>query len=135
MSDLPESYTADTFREFLLDELEATGTVLGWTDKDHKAYKNAQRRTLRVLGETEIAVSDAASLETVGTVEIWRGVLSEVTTDHNFSADGASYSKDQIYTHADLQFKRAIKVAIGAGFYPLGAMSGQSSAMETRQRW
>ena len=130
----PESYTPTTFREFLLNELEATGRVLGWTDKDHQAYKNAQRRTLRVLSESAVEESDAAELEIVGPVEIWRGVMNETATDHNFSADGGSYSRDQVYAHAVEQFKRAMKGAIKAGLYPMDAAPA-SQAMPTCQRW
>lgn len=135
MSEVNDTYTAAEFRQFLLDELEATAAVLGWTAEAQKPFMNAQRRTLRVLGETEIAASAAPDLEIVGPVEIWRGVLNEVSTDHNFSADGGNYNRDQIYAHAELQFKRAMKDAKAAGFYPNDSMAATSTAMDTRQRW
>ena len=51
-----------------------------------------------------------------------------------FSADGGSYSRDQVYAHAVEQFKRAMKGAIKAGLYPMDAAPA-SQAMPTCQRW
>jgi hypothetical protein len=107
----PTSYTEQSLAEFMRRELRATATELGWTDASGDNYIDATEETLLAYGATDIAeATDILKLRGLARVSIWEQAVKETVPAISHSADGASFSDDQLYQHCLQQLDRA-KVA------------------------
>jgi hypothetical protein len=101
----PSSYTESTLAEYMHTVLGDVATQLGWTAAD--SYDNAVDEALLAYGCASIAdVSGAqniALLRAYARAEVWNQVAAYTTADIDFSADGASYSRSQLHSHARTQ--------------------------------
>jgi len=56
----------------------------------------------------ESQCSDTIKLRKIGKAVMWRKILADVSTSINFSADGASFSNEQLYNHVLDQYRTAL---------------------------
>jgi hypothetical protein len=104
---VPTSYTEATLKAFMHATIGAVADSLEWTTVGTK-YDEAMIETLLAYGVTDIAnATDIKKLRALARREVWRSVLAEVSSDIDFSADGARYSQQQLFTMAQQQFQMA----------------------------
>lgn len=95
----PTLYSEALFAQYLLDVLKDTATALGWTTQGD--VQAAIDETLLALAVSTIAdATEIRKLRAVGRREVWRLVASATAAHYAFSADGASYNRQQIHDHA-----------------------------------
>ncbi|MCC6490679.1 MAG: hypothetical protein IT364_24550 [Candidatus Hydrogenedentes bacterium] len=96
---IPTSYTEATFAAYLHSELGPVASSLAWT-VDAGDYDEAVNDALLMYGVTDIAgitgAENIQKLRLLGKLAAWRRVLEHTAGDHDFSADGASYSRSQV---------------------------------------
>lgn len=99
---IPASYTESTLADYMKDQLKTIATILGWATTPTD-YQEAVNEALLAYGETNIAnITGAANLRklrALARVEVWKAALAAVTGDFDFSADGGSYKRDQVFQH------------------------------------
>lgn len=104
-----QPYTPITFEQYLLDSLGATGIQLGWQTIGD--LENVVVDTLLLLGVDDITTlvenADLRKLRVAGQLCLWRQVMASTAGDYTFSADGGSYSRDQVFAHAQQMMAQA----------------------------
>jgi hypothetical protein len=104
---IPTSYTEATLKAFMHAELREVATALGWTVVAG-SYDEPLIETLLAYGVSDIvAATDIRKLRALARREVWRAVASATAGDHDFSAEGASYSRSQIHAQALAMLTRA----------------------------
>lgn len=115
---LPVTYTETTLAEYMHSALGDTAVALGWTAPD--SYDEAVNETMLAYGTTDLSqVAGSANLRRLrayARVEAWRQAMQYTAADFAFSADGASYSRDQIHEHAKAQLALAEADLLRMGF-------------------
>lgn len=84
-------------------------TSLGFTNTD---YQFMVDETLEALGITLESESTNKILHLVAKVKYWERVINLTSTDMDFSADGASYSRSQVNKMARENLKSALDEAL-----------------------
>lgn len=57
---------------------------------------------------SEGEATDTTKLRKLGIYNMWKKVMVDVVDNINFSADGASYSNEQLYNHVQEQYKNSL---------------------------
>jgi hypothetical protein len=97
---------------YLHSVLGGLASQLGWTI-EADSYDFIISETLEKYGvDTETLATDTKKLHALGKVELWKAVLTEVTFDYSFSADGASYSRNQMYEMCSRNYITALTEAL-----------------------
>lgn len=108
----PLIYTEATFKVYLHAALGAAATALGWT-VDGGDYDEIVNETLLAYGVADIAdAADIRKVRALGRREAWRGVITAVSLDYDFKADGGSYSRSQMQEQARQAFALAESEAL-----------------------
>lgn len=106
----PSSYTEATLTTYMHTVLSDVATVLGWSTATAN-YAEAVNDTLGAYGSTAIASITGASaiykLRTLARREAWRAACGALAAKFNFSADGHSVQRSDLYAHAKAEFERA----------------------------
>lgn len=111
---LPSSYTENTLRDYMLSVTATVAGALGWTAVN---FTEAVTDALVGYGVTDIAqATDMAKLRSLAKVEAWRAVADATVADYNFSADGGSYSRQQVHQQAVAALQRAEAEAVARGY-------------------
>lgn len=84
--------------DYLNSVLGGLASQLGWSVVAGNSYDFIVSETLEKYGVvTEIDATDTNKLHALGKVCLWKQVLIEVSFDYSFSADGATYNRNQLY--------------------------------------
>jgi hypothetical protein len=96
-----------TYMQSYLGNLES---LLGWTST---SYDFPIAETLEKYGVAlEADATDLKKLHAIGKVELWRAALRSVSFNYNFSADGASFSRSQIFDMVQKNYLDALTDAM-----------------------
>ena len=115
------SYTADAFKEWLLGRLQGRlSQFLDWSVEGGD-LDDVLEATLIAYGITEISsvpetIDGVKKLRALGLAELWTAVVAALAVEFNHSADGASFSRNQLYTNAQDQLTRAASLADAYGW-------------------
>lgn len=104
---LPTSYTDREFSQYLDRVLGPVADALNWatgTDPDSAGdYEEILNETMLTMGINAITEVDADNIykfRTLARLQAWKAVAAQTAADYTFSADGGSYSREQIQAHA-----------------------------------
>mgnify|MGYP001293366896 CR=1 FL=1 len=112
---LPTTYTEFALASYMLATLGEVASVLGM---DELTASEAVNDALLAYGVGDIAqATDIPRLRSAARVAAWRMALARASGLYQFSADGASYQRQQIVEHirAMLEREEADAAALGLG--------------------
>lgn len=96
----PATYTEQTLAEYMHSALGAMAGTVGLT-VEGGSYAEAVNDTLLTYGVSDIGdATDIAKLRLLARLHAWRLVVTYTAANYAFSADGGSYSRDQVHAHA-----------------------------------
>jgi len=96
--------------DYLQSYLGGLAEQLDWDSTD---YEFIVSETLELYGmDTEAQATDSKKLHALAKVITWKTVLREVTFNYDFSADGASFKRSQMYALAKQNLDEAMKDAL-----------------------
>lgn len=114
---IPASYTESTLRDYMLSVTANVASALGWTATN---FTEAVNDALVAYGVTDIAnVTDIAKLRSLAKAEAWRAVVAGTAADIEFTADGASFKRNQMHEQAVAALERAEGEAVDRGYMEL----------------
>lgn len=102
---LPTSYTEATLGAFIHADLGPVATTLGWSVAGG-SYAEIINEALIIGNATSVADLSVAKARALVRVAAWRVVAQHTAGDYKFSADGASYDRQQMHAHAVAQAAR-----------------------------
>lgn len=83
-----------TLATYISDNFPTIKTQLGWSDSVQIAVIVA--KTLELYGvATEAEATDTTKAHALADVAVWRQALTDISLDYAFSADGASFHRNQ----------------------------------------
>ena len=116
---LPSSYTESALRDYMLASVGTVGSMLSLTAS---SFTEAVNDALVAYGVTDIALAtNIAKLRGIAKVEAWRLIVTTTVGEYNFSADGGTYSREQLHKHAVDALARAEADAVSRGYMDSGA--------------
>lgn len=93
---VPLSYTEGACATYLALELGDVGTVLGWSP-DHPQIQQAVQDTARLLGVTTVSVApNAATVERLGAVAVWRRAVKSLGARVTVTEDGQKFDQSDL---------------------------------------
>jgi hypothetical protein len=110
---VPASYTEKTLAVYMQTQLGKVATVLALTAGASSAgdFEEAVNDTLLAYGTTDIStisgVSNIQKLRVLAKMTAWQFVVNNFAALYDFSADGGSYHRSQLFE----QSKQALKMA------------------------
>lgn len=128
----PSSYTEITLKDYMHTVLSDVATVLAWGTATH--YGEAVNDTLGAYGSTAIAtitgLENLYKLRALARREVWRAACGALAAKFDFSADGHSVKRSDLYAHAKDELARAEADALpfdGYSGYNVGTASVEYS--------
>lgn len=116
---LPSSYTESELRDYMLASVSTVGSMLSLTAS---SFTEAVNDALVAYGVTDIALAtNIAKLRSIAKVEACRLIVTTTVGEYNFSADGGSYSREQLHKNAVDALARAEAEAAQRGHIDSGA--------------
>lgn len=102
-------YTASALATYMRDGvLRSTGTVLGLTAE--AAYTEAVTDVAYAAGVSDVALApDAGLLRLLAQREAWKLAMGVAAGDYNYSENGASFSRQQIFEHCQKMYEAAVE--------------------------
>jgi hypothetical protein len=83
-----------TLATYISDNFPTIKTQLGWLDSDQ--IVTIVDKTLELYGvATEALATNTAKLHVLASVAVWNQALTDISLDIAFSADGASFQRNQ----------------------------------------
>lgn len=121
----PSSYTDNTLAAYMRDAvLQSTARVLGLTMLD--SFAEAVNNAVLACGQTDItACTDIPVLRAWAAVAAWEVAQAQAAGDYAYSADGASWQRQQVFDHINTMLDRARAAAV------LIAESGGGTSADT----
>lgn len=114
---IPTSYTESTLRDYMLTVTENVASALGWTATK---FTEAVNDALVAYGVSDItSATDIAKLRTLAKVEAWKAVVDGTAADIEFTADGATFKRQQMHQQAVAALERAQAEAVARGYISL----------------
>lgn len=106
---IPDRYSETTLAEFMLRELRSVAGELGWSDTNPDGdFQDAVDDTLVLYGVNDIDnASNIPKLRALARYAVWKAAQKDAASHTDFSADGGSFSEDQLYQHVTAQLNRA----------------------------
>jgi hypothetical protein len=100
-----------TLATYISDNFPTIKSQLGWNDSTQ--IVTIVDKALELYGvATEALATDTTKLHALADVAVWRQALADISLDYSFSADGASFSRNQavdgIRKNLDMAEGRAI---------------------------
>lgn len=118
---IPSSYTESALRDYMVTVTANVAGAIGWTATE---FTEPVNDVLVAYGVDNITdATDIAKLRSLARVEAWRAVAGATVADYNFSADGGSYSRNQLHEQAVKALERAESEASANGYAATGAMT------------
>jgi hypothetical protein len=102
---LPSVYSDATLGAFIHADLGPIATTLGWTVAGG-SYAEIINEALIIGNAASVADLSVAKARALVRVAAWRVVAQHTAGDYKFSADGASYDRQQMHAHAVAQAAR-----------------------------
>lgn len=107
------AYTDLTLAEYMQAVTRNVAAALGWSADD---FAEAVTDALIAYGVTDLEdATNIPKLRALARVEAWRAVADGTAADYNFSADGGTYSREQLHKHAVEALGRALERAAAYG--------------------
>lgn len=100
----PTVYTEKTLGDFMHQELGKVAGVLGYAVgvADAGSYAEAVNESLLSYGVATIDLAtDTRKLRALARVEAWKKACDDLAGMYRFSADGASYNREQMFKQAE----------------------------------
>jgi hypothetical protein len=99
-----------TLIDFIESYLGKFGEYLGWTVTEFSLIATS---TLESYGvDTEDEATDIKKLHSLAKMQAWEKALVELAQDYNYSVDGGSYSRSQVYDAAKQNYLNAVLEAL-----------------------
>lgn len=134
---LPTAYTDDTLAAYMRDAvLQSTARVLGLTAL--ASFAEAVNNAVLACEQTDIAAcTDIPVLRAWAAVAAWEVAQAQAAGDYAYSADGASWQRQQVFDHIKDMLDRAraaaVLIAGSAGGTAAGSLS--SVALNNQAVW
>jgi hypothetical protein len=97
---IPTAYTEATLSAFMNSQLGKFPTAFGWTGVVTD-YQEAVNDTLLAYGVNDIAQAlDIKKLRAIACVQAWKQVTRRLANQFAFTADGATYNRQQMHEMA-----------------------------------
>lgn len=97
---VPTSLTETQLKTFLVTELGDVGTALGWTTTTPQLVQAVSDAEV-LLGVSDVATeTNIPRAWAAGRVAIWRAAIRSLGAQFQYSADGQSYSRQQLQAMA-----------------------------------
>lgn len=114
--------------DYLHSYLGGLSSQLGW-DTVSGSYDFIVSETIRLYGvSTEAEATDLNKLYTIGKMVLWETVLRELSMDYDYTANGASFKRSQMYQQIKENLDTAITEAMvyldGYNKIHLGSLGG-----------
>ncbi len=106
---LPSSYSEESFKAYLHGRLNRGGVAeaFGWTVAAG-SYDEIVNDTLLAYGVTDVAdATDLAKLRALGHLALWEAAKEAAVLEVDYSADGASFSREAIFRHIETMLGQA----------------------------
>jgi len=104
---VPTAYTEETLAIYMHEKLGNIAGVLGYS-LDGGSYNEAIIDTLIAYGVTSIDnATNIKKLRALALVEAWKMAVADLSTRHDFSADGGSYNRSQMFENASKAMESA----------------------------
>lgn len=123
----PTTYTPKAFSQYCDRVLGHTAALVDWKpgqdDASAGSYDEVLNETLLSLGLTDVTEIDADNVykfRVLARVQLWKHLAAQVAGDYSFSADGGSFSRDQVLAMAEKML--AIAQSDAAQFDPVYAV-------------
>lgn len=118
---LPSSYSEAELRAYMVTVTSNVAAALGWSEAN---FAEAVNDTLALYGVTDIVeATDIPKLRTLAKVEAWRAVADATVADYQFSADGGSFSRQQLHQQAVAALERAEGDAVSRGYVDFNTLT------------
>jgi hypothetical protein len=105
----PSSYSEATLKGYMHDVLSDTATVLGWATATN--YGEAVNEAVAAYGADDITTitgrENLYKLRALARREVWRAACGALAAKFDFSADGHSLKRSDLYAHAKEELARA----------------------------
>ena len=93
--------------DYLMSYLGQVGKDFGWTNKSD--FGTIIEDTLLLYGvKTEAEATDLVKLRSLAKMVAWGFVLSSLSANYSFSADGATYNRNQYYEMAKSNYSNCL---------------------------
>lgn len=98
--------------DYLNSTLGSLASYLDWSVSGG-SYAPIVNDVLELYGvATEAEATNLQKLHAIAKAELWKKVMTEVSADYSFSADGGSYNRNQVYEMAKGNFEIALADAL-----------------------
>ena len=105
----PSSYTEATLKDYMHTVLADVATVLGWGTATH--YGEAVNEAVAAYGVSDVTTiagtENLYKLRALARREVWRAACGALAAKFDFSADGHSVKRSDLYNHAKEELARA----------------------------
>lgn len=132
MMALPSTYTENTLKPYLHQVLGNVATVLGW-DEASGHYDEPITEAVAAYGADSISEitgrDNLRKLRALARREVWRAVMQAAAGHYDFTTDGQSFKRSQIYTHAEKAFQQAEADCLALGVSDSGYSIGRESVL------
>jgi hypothetical protein len=100
-----------TLASYISDNFPTIKSQLSWNDSTQ--IVTIVEKALELYGvTTEAEATNTAKLHVLASVAVWDRALTDISLDHNFSADGASYSRSQAVDAVRKNLDQALSAAL-----------------------
>lgn len=124
---IPTTYSPKTFSQYCDRVLGHTAALVDWRpgqdDTSAGSYEEVLNETLFSMGISDVANIDSNNVykfRVLARVQLWKHLAAAVAGDYSFSADGGSFSRDQVLGMAEKML--AIAQSDAAQFDPAYAV-------------
>lgn len=129
------AYTDTEFMEWLLGRLRGRlSEFLDWTvgggDLDDILEATLLAYEVEDIADVPATVDGVRKLRAYGLAELWTAVVEALGVEFDHSADGASFSRNQLLQNAERQLQRAEGIAMSYGWSNLHAVQVASVSTE-----
>jgi len=115
----PTSYTESTLKVYMHTILADVATVLGWGTASN--YGEAVNEAIATYGASDVTTiigrENLYKLRALARREVWRAACGALAAKFDFSADGHSVKRSDLYNHTKEELARAEGDAIGFDSY------------------
>lgn len=114
---IPSSYAESALRDYMLSVTANVAGAVGWTAV---SFTEAVNDALVAYGVTDIALAvDIAKLRCLARAEAWRALVAATAADIKFTADGATFERQQLHQQCVAALERAEGDAVQRGYMEL----------------
>src|SRR5262245_19386601 len=108
----PTSYTESSLAEFMFRSINNFAEIFGWTDTTLPPYPDCVNEVMRAGGLSSLSSVPAEGLgllEAGARLAIWQAVMRRLATEYDYTSDGQSFYRSQMYKSASAELALAEK--------------------------